>query len=569
MAVSFLANSWQLANWGFSGGDIAALAGAGRGVVTWLSASGRDKVLFDFLKTSSSNIDIRRGLIECAKLNERWSAQIHLFQNGRRCVFTPAGKSVEIENIDGFTWIMTIIVACLDAMMANSVLNDVVVQLLIRMLADNAFNVEYLQQEIPNHIQGWRSTACVRGMVLKAQDDWRTLEEQGRHLPGLVPLNEGEEIIQLLHWLITGKSARYNTSSSDAFSLAVLLADLGFDLLRTGYPGDMFGEANIVVIFDDSFAPAGNGTSPFQRRYGMRIPLRSPEECVSLWPGPSASNNHRRQIFVNAMEVGADLQISAVYEGDGLQWRYQVQSGAHSRIGRSDPDTYRLARKYTLLVTKQALDGMLELIESWSLDRKEQGRVARCLELGTVSEDDMKYLADLQVFLLGYYYGALKPLVNVTQLSTQEAIGSWIWYDTLLLGGVATLVGLYRNSDQHDDRSAGITLIPNMELMKLIAYLFAGAENDQMSGLGDSMQGAYGLNAKLVLLSASLLGIDQVGEFMLLDIDPTCIPSDHRGIVRAGKQSKCATSFATSASALHILDEGESAQDFTAHIQPA
>ena len=584
MAVSFQPNSWQLANWGFLAGDIAALAGAGRGVITWLSASGRDRALLDFMKTSFSDVGMRRCLIERGRLNERWSTQIILFQNGRRCIFTPAGKSIEIENVDDFTWIMTTIVACLDVMVVNSVLHNIVLQLLIRVFEDNSLGVEYLEHEIPNHIQGWRSTACVRGMISNAQSIWRTLEEQGRHLPGFAPPSEGEEIIRMLHWLLTGKSARYSTSSSDAFSLAVLLADLGFDLLRTGNPDDIFSEANVAVIFDTSSVPAtGNNASISQRRYGMRIPLQSPEECISLWPGPSASakNNYRRQIFVNGMEIGADLRFDTEYDGDGLEWKYNVYSKSSGRLGRSDPDAYRLVHKYLLLETKQSLNGILELIQSWSLDSKEQGRVVRCLELGKVSEYDMEYQADLQVFLLGYYYGGLMPLMNFTQLSTQEALGSWTWYDLVFLNGIAGLVKSCRESyrdayissaksiTEPGEPGAGNIQIPRIDLIKLAAYLFAGAENDQMSGLGDLTHDAYGLNAKLVLLSASLIGLDRVGELELFDIDPTCIPSDHRGIIRAGRQTKCTTSLVTSANALHFRDELGDVQDFTAHLQPA
>lgn len=38
MAVSFAANSVTLANWGFSPGDIATIAGTGRSIGTWVMA---------------------------------------------------------------------------------------------------------------------------------------------------------------------------------------------------------------------------------------------------------------------------------------------------------------------------------------------------------------------------------------------------------------------------------------------------------------------------------------------------------------------------------------------------
>jgi hypothetical protein len=103
MALSFVANSWQLANWGFSEGDIAVLAGAGCNVITWLSAVGRDKNLLEFLNVSPTGLGIRSGLIDTASLNRRWGQTTVLFKNGQRHEFKPGGGKTQIEDINRFT----------------------------------------------------------------------------------------------------------------------------------------------------------------------------------------------------------------------------------------------------------------------------------------------------------------------------------------------------------------------------------------------------------------------------------------------------------------------------------
>ena len=568
MAVAFVANSWQLANWGFSAGDIAVLAGAGRSVITWLSASGRDRVLLDFLKTTSSDLGIRRGLIDPIALNKRWSKKIVLFRNGERCVLEPTGKKLEIENIESPTWVMTIIVACLDVVVSNSVLRTIVVDLVTRIFEESTVEIEYLQHEIPEHIEGWRSTACIRSMVVRAQHTWKLLEEQRFHLPGFAPAGESEEIVEMLLWIVTGESFRYSTSSSDAFCLAILLQDLGFDLLRTGRSGDTFDEAHLVVIFDTSVVPRiGVGILSPSKRHGMRIPLQCPEECVSLWPGPLVKNNHRRQNFVNGLEASADIRIST--ELSDSTWKFLVSPENRAPPGRGDQDAYRLARNYLLLETENALTAMLELIQSWRIeDSKERGKVVRCLERRTVLDTDKEYLADLQVFLLGYYYGVLIPHVDTSQLSSQEAFGSWTWYDLDFLERVVKVANRYGEFEQPNSNH-----FSRDDIMSLVALLFAGAESHQLEGISSFKYDTYGLVSKLTLLSASLLGKcdtpDKVAKFVLLEIDPTSIPSNSQGVIRAAQQAKCAQSSAKPFDNPRIRDLNVAELDFTSHIQPA
>src|SRR6266487_2689328 len=103
MALSFATNSVHLANWGFSLGDIAVLAGAGRHVITWLTAEFRDRSLLDYLKVAPSGLEFRRGLIDPVVLNKRWSRKVSLLHNGRRIEAEPGGVKADLENVGRFT----------------------------------------------------------------------------------------------------------------------------------------------------------------------------------------------------------------------------------------------------------------------------------------------------------------------------------------------------------------------------------------------------------------------------------------------------------------------------------
>lgn len=73
-----------------------------------------------------------------------------------------------------------------------------------------------------------------------------------------------------------------------------------------------------------------------------------------------------------------------------------------------------------------------------------------------------------------------------------------------------------------------------------MVYLFGDGEKAQISSINYGIVGAI---SKLVVLNASLLGdadtVRRVGMFVLLDIDPTSISSNSRGLLSCAKQAPC------------------------------
>jgi hypothetical protein len=116
---------------------------------------------------------------------------------------------------------MTLIVAALDAAIEPAPLHVVVSDLLSQIFKDTLDGVEYLVREIPQHIQDWRSSACVRGTLAKSELLWKTLAQRGEYWPGCIPITAFEKIVRLLLWLSTKRSPRFVTASTDTFYIAV------------------------------------------------------------------------------------------------------------------------------------------------------------------------------------------------------------------------------------------------------------------------------------------------------------------------------------------------------------
>jgi hypothetical protein len=480
---------------------------------------------------------------------------------------------------------MTIIVTCLDAAMSSSDVKTIIVGIMMRLFQEEALNVEYLEHEIPQHVEGWRSTGITRNMVPKARHTWADLERKGSHLPGYIPSGDAEELVRFLYWLVVGVAKTFSTASSDTFSLAKLLQEMGFDLLRTGLPTDSFDEAFTVVIFDPShIAAAAPGKVSNRLRSGMRVPLATMDECMSVWPDSPSTNNKRRKMFQDGMLLGSKLNFEVIVEammmseGPGIMWKITERPGNNSKQERADPDGYRLANKFLLLQTSDAVRACAKVIDSWKLSTSARQEMSMKLEnfeldrhVGLTRE-----ATDLQIFLLGYYYAALAQVLDTAQLSYKEAFGSWDWAPMESLEMFASLAGCPTSTTKTNSRGGGLkeqetlsVTCDRYHVLKLAAYLFAGAEKEQIKLISRDTMGVL---AKLVLLCPGLIGnvdsLESLAKIHLMDIDPTSIPSNAHGLAQPGKQEQCSPGPPSSQLSDFQATLGK-VVDFTSHIEPS
>lgn len=597
MALSFVAGSWQLVNWGFSTGDIAIAVGAGRAVGNWIMSERRDQALIDFMALDTDALLSRRGLVDTVSLHQRWDQKIRLLKNNKPHVISLPGEGSHtvIANMGRFTWIMTLIVAALDAAMNTNTLHDIVLKFLEVMFQESPVGVEYLQCEATQHIQGWRSSACVRGLLSKAIHVWGALEKNGKHLPGKVPHEEQHDVRRLLLWLVTEKTWTFSTTSSDVFSIAAILQELGMEIVLTEDPDDL-DDHRTQVLFHAGIAAQQWEKSNTQTRenklssrFGMRIPLDSMQECVSLWPKELGASHVLRQMFEDGMHA---------VEADALRFQFDPKDSRYLMIVSETQSTrhgdleHRIATRFipTEIVTRTTIKYLSGVVGTWPEDAKAQfkswiGQPELNFPVLIASDVLPKpHLAAFQAFLMGFYYKLVLPLVDSSQLLTQEVLGSWTFNDGNLFSSIGNFVKSGSSREDLDDatrrnkRLVFTAAYSQQRVLALIAYLFLGAEPMVVERIAVSSHASQvtGVCATLSAISKAGLGsagdTEECGRYSLLDVDTSCIPCNSRGIVIDGT---------TQPTAGHRIVKGESKplelddsnftqarEDFTAHIEP-
>ena len=613
MALTFAVNSMHLSSWGISVGDIATLAGAGRSVVTWLTANARDGNLLDFLHVTEQELQFRPGVVDPVELYQRWSKAITLFRNGRRTDVCPIGPDATLENIARYTWVMTLIVAGLDVAVPNSAVRQIMIDYTAALFADTTLHSEYLQHEIPDHVSGWRSTAVIRNISQRARATWDNFESRiNHHLPGHIPRGEFAEIVRFLIWLTASQNQTFLTNSTDIFSFGAVLHDIGFDRLKTRVLGDVAGEeADIgyhTLILDPESIPQDRHwlSRPAQERSCMRIPLETPEEIVSIWPVDSDTQNRLRMIYDNGRHAAMQLEVQVVFEDNAdakmehcVQFEFSPKIRLPAR--RWETDAVSLAHALLLIRNDESMKLLSDLIIQWPSGaatgisdrfklrdvlegRADQvfgpSRVRQAMEQNKTTGLRQKSLgeprirkciAELKTFLLGHYYTLLQHVIDTSNLGTQEALGAWGWHDERFFRLIAEIVRSSRSG--HVDPYH--TRISRRQVLKLLAYLYAGIETHQLDDIDDDSAGVIG---KLVLLSPSLTGDAdtpwKIQRFVLLDVDPTIIPCNARGIVSGGPHrfTEKGKVFMGGQGSLKISDLFQlttDRPDFTSHIEPA
>jgi hypothetical protein len=588
MALSFVANTMTLSTWGFSAGDIAVLAGAGRAVGTWVMANIKDRSLLDFLNVDSKDILVRAGLVDTAMLHLRWDNQLTLFQNGKKITINPPGGSA-VENMNSFTWFMTLVAAVLDASVSFRLLKKIMTEFVMKLFKDEeADGLEHLQRELSQHIEGWLSVACVRGILHRARQEWGDLGVNGLHYPGSIPESDYYEVVRLLMWIAAEKTQRFVTSSTDTFSVAVVLSVIGLDLLMTGTSGGDYDENQIVVTLSTTPISAYSLKAHVsQKRQDMRIPLGCMEEAVSVWPGTATENSERREIFAKGMSAAqgitfklrffydseeATAGLSGILPNHGLY--YELKSKYPETTVRMKGNSQKLG-KYFPLITDKTAEAIAQLASSWkSLNVPTNATIGIPMYKTTETRDeisgDIDFLGRLQTFVLGYYYALLRPLVDSSFLSDQEAFGAWSWCDYEILDLVE---GLGNQTPALRGVSPAMSNTRNYwrySIMKVIAYLFVGADVSQVSLLDHRTTGVL---SKLSLVTASMIGDvdtpEKAAMFYILDIDASCIPSTARGIVASGQQAPTLRRIGPGVcSDIKEVNLPWRDTDFTSHIEP-
>ncbi|KAL9116807.1 MAG: hypothetical protein Q9187_006662 [Circinaria calcarea] len=358
----------------------------------------------------------------------------------------------------------------------------------------------------------------------------------------------------------------------------MVLNAIGLSLLKVGDCGDDLDENHIVVKLRIGDFSTQRKTIPFaiHQRWGMRVPLTAMQECVSLWP--AVDNNELRSLFEDGMHAAGGVQIipGVAHEKSPIAtirshcclgtFYYSILSDKR-QTPRMDGDVWRFVSNLFPVVTPGVENGIVSIMRSrpgWKSFDEE--------EILHYVQRDRNCLAELQAFVMGFYYALLLPLLDTTQLTTQEAFGAWGWYDAHFLYRISEILAKFRigkiggkTSYQKEFRKEGI--------FRLLAIFFAGADEKQVDLI---IEGVTGVVGKLSVITASLLGnVDtwqKAGKYFLLDIDPSCIPCSTRGIVASSRHlygiSPIVQPEYSRLARIDTIDTLKLESDFTSHIEP-
>lgn len=564
----------SLKHLGFQSSDITTIRGLGR-TLTWSTISRSDRNLLEDFNILYEVAVLRKGILEQAKLQKRWS-KFTIFKEGRKSKYANQLKN----DSDPFTWLMALIRAVLLAAFPLTLADETMVDFVVGFVDPE--DEDSFRTQLPGHLAGWRSFVNVNGIEAAAQREWEQLERKGDHPAGSIPLSDQRDVLEFLKWLVRDTSPKFETSSGDVYCLAQMLKELGISLLQAtktdASPQPSFDENNWVVTLNTQLMNQKMAKGSSATRRGIRIPLEALEESVSPWPVKTYDNITVRTAFLLGKEVGEalhfalrcdyEIRYDGMIEDETTRNLYYeittIQEADKSRIPNDALDW--IANTYFPLLTKPLSSALKRIAKDWSPANRVWG--VRKEEDGQALLDDRSFFGLLQSFVMGYYYAALSQLIDTSQLSVKEAYGSWGWWDLEVLQVVSNIwhesPGFRRTKSQR--------CCWRYSLLKAMAYLFAGAEVKQISGLDTR---ATGIVAKLSLLAASTLGKSTdsttAAKFHLLDIDGSCIPN-RAGIVLSGQQPQLLRKDLNESKfgprALSALILTGCPKDFTVHIEP-
>lgn len=561
--------------------------------------------MVEFLKVDIDTIITRKGRIDMVELHKRWDRRLTLFRNGRPIVVEHPGFSQipVVENMDKFTWFMTLVLATLDATIGSSFVQGFVADLLSRLFQDSPEGMEYLMRETPQHLQGWRSSACVRGMILKTEQLWKQLAQRGEHWTGWIPPADFEETMRLLLWLTADSSRQFTTASTDTFCFAMILREIGMEQITTVKIIDDeidldTNESDIYVVLDTRWSsmPSREANVAEDTRNGMTVPLNHMEECMSLWPTGQEFATHLRVWFENGVE--AVRNDGLVITAPNIQnWDFDYLVSKRKPLQRtanfrSDNLTHRVIKNFLPGVSDRAGWQIQELLCGWDERQRE--------DLKTYTENKTKVatlylrpaaLAELQAFLLGYYYELLRPLVDCSRLSVQEVHGAWGYTSSAFLTAVSRLKRHAINHplndrSQHEEGREPCQFFQREAILYLVAFLFAGAGPSSEAFVRGSTSVAItsaastiGILSKLTVLPMVMLGSQlepqHAWKLCLLDCDTSFIPCNTSGCVQEGLRSfliatdvDASTETNFQGRELRHRFDPDNTEDFKPHIEP-
>jgi hypothetical protein len=172
----------------------------------------------------------------------------------------------------------------------------------------------------------------------------------------------------------------------------------------------------------------------------------------------------------------------------------------------------------------------------------------------------------LQAFFMGYYYGVFLPMVDTSSLQLQVVEGAWGFRSVRLLN---IMNGIFVTNDG---------VVTRAVMLGVLSLFFLGVEAnlpiyvDRLDDKETELDDYVGVVKKRGLFKHSVFkpcrSLDDIGHFVLLDVDMSSIPIDKDGLVRDGVPDQRQTSLlAESFLSQQSFSNISSTEDATFHIE--
>ena len=508
---------------GTSYGDVAALVQHGRLVANWLRTETTDQELFESISEVYGEVLRRRGLVDPILMNNQWSAQWHFVYRGQKVNHTDNTQSSKNGELPSFSWLMTTIVVALDLCLTSSeiqvLLSKVFVQILDR---DDFVDLsEALNIQLCTNIESWRSTACIRGLVVPIQTAMKDclFELTGTRSMLRLSLAEKEEMSELLVWLLAGITDKQHVLSAGCLAVMKGLKVAGIKL-KIGDKDDVpqgrpilyyvvneMSETGLLDVLESDVqdADALLIVPPQQ----VSFTAENPAEMIEAFRRPIPVKNRMALCWAKGAAAAQKVSLKC-YVQDGLYANlyYSVESFDKTQ-SRWSPAVLELA-DYAFPKTSQLLCKSIhdlfgedaKALNSWLghnllMDDVNSGEgISNTLVMDLtedISADELDRFACFQALVYGYWYALLEQLICKDFMEGEIYFSTfWGWRDHRLLSAILPL-------NRNLCKSGGIS---RADVLQLLALMYAGRRMAETLLVRKQLVGLVG---KVSLISLSLL----------------------------------------------------------------
>ncbi len=491
MALSIQAGARSLIQIGLSISDISVLLQAGRSLGNWLCVTRNDEELFNTLDEDFGIVLKRRGLVDLAMMENRWSHQLHLIHQGSIVHDNTESRKEEDGRLDSFSWLMVAIVTALNPCVTSDVMRNMLVELFIKLLGrDDVQDVrESLHMQIQTNIESWKSTGNVRGMtapLYSAINDCRCNLVGGSAIPHLTRA-ERQELFDFLIWLMAGKTDHISLVSATIYSIAAGIESAGIQLSLG--ESDSAIQGQIVVQYanqhggkqslQDAFKcelrliqTEDNGSVPPTR---ISYLSGKPTQMIETFPCSLPTKNQLEKLWFRGAEAAAKVSLKAVARIRRTGVKYIVKdydectSRWSGRLTDLSSEHFPVDSESLLAALNNFMENLPKELEDWLYRAAKLDGGINDLD-NTFTEQQLDVFLCFQSMVFGYWYKLLEPWISMEYIKHEVYFyGVWGYRDTYLLVMLRTAATQFRRGLTQPAEGLG-----RDEMLVVLATMFAG-----------------------------------------------------------------------------------------------